>query len=335
MLRTQTSIEPGRTSGITNWPRCDSQALRSAFTLLEVLLALGLSLLLLGAMNLALDLYRQYTTAGRDDIEKARLARAILEKMAVDIRCAVAPTKQGASSSSSSGTSSSSGSTSSGGSTGGGNSSSGSGGSGSTDGETAEGSFEIVDPSAAYTKEIIGVVGDLQTIVLTVCRTSRSVPLTATDGQILAAPISDMKSVSYFLAADGADGLAGTVAEYQAAAATSSRANSGIRGLARLEGDRLTVSKAEESAQLDMLAQRSKLLAPEVQFLQFRYSDGYDWFDAWDGTLSGLPRAVEITIGIVDPEVKSSYSESELPMEQYRLVVSIPSAEYLAPESSL
>ncbi|MGE3315556.1 MAG: hypothetical protein AB7O26_10610 [Planctomycetaceae bacterium] len=299
---------------------------RVAFTLLEVLLALGLSLLLLGALNLALDLYRQYTTIGRNDIEQAQLARAILQKMAADIRCAVAPPeKEGGSS----------GSTTSGGSSQGSGGQGGSSTGGTSGSETGATEFQIVDPSAAYAKDVVGVVGDLQTVVLTICRPTRAANLSPTAELTVAPPLSDMKSVSYFLATDGGEGLSGTVAEQYAELGGSAGLN-GVRGLARLEGDRLSIAKADEMAQLDTLALRTKLIAPEVQSLQFRYSDGYEWFETWDGTISGLPRAIEVTIGIPDGEIKTSiYDDNTTQLVPYRIVVAIPSAEALAPETGL
>lgn len=315
-------------SGWTTDSSTRGSACARAFTLLEVLLALGLSLLLLGALNLALDLYRQYTTVGRNDIEQAQLARAILQKMSADIRCAVAPSEdEGGSSSSSSSSSSSAGGSSSG--TGGQ-----SGGTSGTESETA--AFQIVDPSAAYSKEVIGVVGDLQTVVLTICRPTRTPNVAPTAELTTAPPLSDMKSVSYFLATDGGEGLSGTVAELYASLGGGSAGINGVRGLARLEGDRLAIAKADETSQLDTLAERTKLIASEVQSLQFRYSDGYEWFETWDGTISGLPRAIEVTIGIPDGEIKTSiYEENTTQLVPYRIVVSIPSAKPLATETGL
>jgi hypothetical protein len=69
----------------------------------------------------------------------------------------------------------------------------------------------------------------------------------------------------------------------------------------------------------------SKLIvAPEVKNLQFRYFDGSDWQDSWDGTQVGSdnvtplgpPLAVEITIGIAAPGEDGA-------IKKYRHVVSI------------
>lgn len=56
------------------------------FTLLEVLVALGLSIFLLAAVYSALDLHFKYTTAGQAEVQQAALARAILHRIEIDIR---------------------------------------------------------------------------------------------------------------------------------------------------------------------------------------------------------------------------------------------------------
>ena len=63
--------------------------LRPAFTLLEVILSLALSVLLLGSLTWAIQLNLKATTSGRNDVERAQLARAALDRMAADIRGAV------------------------------------------------------------------------------------------------------------------------------------------------------------------------------------------------------------------------------------------------------
>ena len=62
---------------------------RPAFTLLEVLLAMALTALVLVVIAMALDLHLRAVDAGRVEVEQAQLARAILHRMADDIRGAV------------------------------------------------------------------------------------------------------------------------------------------------------------------------------------------------------------------------------------------------------
>lgn len=59
------------------------------FTLFELMLALGLSVVLLAAITSALQLYWSYSTAGRERMEQSQLARAIIEKIQLDVRSVV------------------------------------------------------------------------------------------------------------------------------------------------------------------------------------------------------------------------------------------------------
>ena len=58
---------------------------RGGFTLIEVLIALGLSLVLVSAIYSAISLHWRYETAGRDRIERAQISTAVLRLMTEDI----------------------------------------------------------------------------------------------------------------------------------------------------------------------------------------------------------------------------------------------------------
>ena len=60
-----------------------------AFTLMEILLALGLGMVLLAAAWKGVELHWRFTTAGQLDMERCQLARTLLQKMALDIRSVV------------------------------------------------------------------------------------------------------------------------------------------------------------------------------------------------------------------------------------------------------
>ena len=62
---------------------------RSGFTLLEVLLTLGLSGLLMLIVGLAIDLHLRILRTGRAEVEQAQLARAILRRISQDLHNAV------------------------------------------------------------------------------------------------------------------------------------------------------------------------------------------------------------------------------------------------------
>jgi hypothetical protein len=68
------------------------------------------------------------------------------------------------------------------------------------------------------------------------------------------------------------------------------------------------------------------VLAAEVVELQFRYFNATTgvWDDQWDGSISGPPLAVEITLGLTTP---SEYEAAAAGAPAtYRLVVSVPTA---------
>src|SRR5262249_17299391 len=72
----------------------------------------------------------------------------------------------------------------------------------------------------------------------------------------------------------------------------------------------------------------SHVIAPEVKSLQFRYFDGSNWQDSWDGTQpgpdgvtpQGPPRAIELTIGFGTPD------NPDAALKTVRHVIAIPPA---------
>ncbi len=160
---------------------------RDGFTLLEILLALAVSVVLLVAIATAIDLYRRMTIAGQDQIGEARLVRAVLHKIEADIRSVVPPQSQvtspydsgssstsGSSSGSSSSSSSSKGTTSvSASSTSSSSGSSSSSSSSSSTSSSSTGSTSTSQQSAmmdplqnVYAQTVFGLYGDPKTLVL-------------------------------------------------------------------------------------------------------------------------------------------------------------------------
>ncbi len=279
---------------------------RRAFTLLEILLALGLTVLLVGAICSAIELYAKYSTAGRDETERSQLARALLRKIEIDIRSIVFhdPQQDEANAETTAEN-------------------------GEND-EEDETTIEVIDPAEAYTGTSVGLFGDTQTLVLHISVPSRDLNYSSLlEGENVRERTSDLQSVAYFLAVSGASGLQGTVGNLAVGGNASAAADSGTQGLARLEGDRLAMELADEQADLDSLAANTTILAEEVDFLQFRYFDGLDWLETWDSTAAGqLPQAVEIVIGLRSAED----ADVETSTHQYRLVVSLPLSEPFPPE---
>src|SRR5690606_39947703 len=116
-----------------------------------------------------------------------------------------------------------------------------------------------------------------------------------------------VQSVSWFLAEANASGLQGAVGNLVAGGNIYASTESGAQGLVRLAGDRFLLDQADTSLDMQTMAQYAELVAPEVNYLGFRYFDGLQWVDTWDSSLlGGLPRAVEITIGFRSTDQTSS-----------------------------
>ena len=94
-----------------------------------------------------------------------------------------------------------------------------------------------------------------------------------------------------------------------------------VVGLERTAQTLLTESLTEEGQQV-----RVKRISDYYRFLRFRYYDGTDWQDQWNG--ARLPQAVEITLG-VEPLAEGMLPE-EYPGETWRRVVFIPASRLKA-----
>jgi type II secretory pathway component PulJ len=298
---------------------CRAADTTRAFTLLEILLALGLSVVLLAAIAASIDLYRRMTTAGQDELSEARLVRAVLRKMESDIRSVVPPLPQqsaaAAAASSSSGSSSSSSSSTS---------------------SSSSGQMVASPLDSVYSRNVFGLYGDARTLVLNTLIPHRLTPTqsgsTTPTQPLLSNVHGDLKIVAYFMTG------AGTAA---ASVPTSGQSGTGgvvaTSGLARLEGDRVAVSYAME--QSSMLTSSARILAPEVTAVNFRYFDGLTWQISWDGSgMQLLPNAIEIMISVRSAATVGSSVSPTNPASSvirvYRHVVPISTAPPPQPTSS-
>jgi len=87
--------------------------------------------------------------------------------------------------------------------------------------------------------------------------------------------------------------------------ATGMRALVAKQALARQLTDRLrqVVETEEKQDNAPVMMEESSILAKEVVTLTLRYYDGYTWLTEWDSvTQERLPRAIEVTIGFIQPE---------------------------------
>jgi len=264
---------------------------RLAFTLLEVVFALALSLLLFTAILSAVKLFGQISTVGREEVQQAQLSRAILRSMEIDIRSVIYhdPPAEEEDSAADSG----------------------------EEEEAEEELIEIVDAAEVFSGQSIGIYGDATTLVIHTGRPPRRL-----ESLLPIEPSSDLKSIAYFLATPGGEGLQGATGTL-----LDTTGSGDVQGLVRLEGDRLAVEFADASGNVDALAQQATLLAEEMDFLQFRYFDGLTWLDAWDTTTyERLPAAIEITLGIDSQTTGNSIATEPRASRLYRFVVALPTA---------
>ena len=230
------------------------------FTLVEILLAMALLGVVLAGVYAGLETFRRVTTMGREQATEQQLARAIRARLLTDLRSVrfaepeVLPDDTPADDSP------------------------------ADDGATAD------DATAAAAEPVpvpeVGLVGNADTLTIYAALPGRGLDYATGAAAGPAGRVSDLRTVTWFLAGQG-----GTLS-----AAVAGRDGP---GLARSEGDTAAVAAAEQLGDLPGLLAAATLLAPEVTALQFRYFDGAEWLSAWDSSVSGaLPRAVEVLIEI-------------------------------------
>jgi prepilin-type N-terminal cleavage/methylation domain-containing protein len=257
-----------------------SRASRAGFTLTEVLVALSLSLVVMGAIYSALGLHWKYSTAGRVDIERMQLVRAVALRIERDLRSTlfVAPPATASSDSGTgTGTTSATGTAETGSSSAAAGSSASATGTASASGSTASSTSSSSDSAST---ELPGLYGSASQLLIHASRPAGDLNYTSLAmGASVSSRLSDTLSIAWFLA--GGDGsLAASVAG---------------PGLARMEGDRMALKYADTSGDVGAMSGNTEIVAPEVTRLAFRYFDGVDWTTDWDSTvMQGLPFAVEV-----------------------------------------
>jgi hypothetical protein len=312
-----------------------------AFTLLEVLLALSLAAITIIAVTMAVRFQLRLVESGRTQVEQAQLARAIMHRIADDIRSTIRydpMNTQGGSSGSSSGGSATGGGNNANGNSTGNSSSSSSSSSSSTSDSTSqyqpvtEGSD--VSQVTDWPKPIPGLYGVANGIQVDVSRVPRldqfnytTAPVdgtSASSSSSLSDVTSDVKTVAYFLASGQSASVAGGPAQ---------------SGLMRRELDRaVTLFAAEQGSSLSNLDQSLDPMAPEVTDITFDYWDSNiaDWDAYWDSQVNnGLPAAVRIHLTLRPASQKSagtswkspaSVSASNQKGTTYSLIVYLPNS---------
>lgn len=275
----------------------------AGFTLLEVVIALGLTMFLMTLVYSACNSYWKLSSQGRRDMEQAQLARALYDNISLDLRSiAFVPIED-----------------------------ENVGEEEDEDGEVEDAVASVVaDASTAFEEAINGLVGDTGQIVLHISRPPRDGEYVAlADANDPSLQTSDLQIVSYLIAETGADGLSGIIA---GSLPDTIESRSQILGLARVRGDAMQMQLAEDTGDNSLLAENAELLAPEVVGIEFAYIENGEVYDSWDSRETNrLPQAVEIRIGFRRDQMEFGEgsrftSEMDVPERMFRKVVSLPLA---------
>lgn len=285
----------------------------AGFTLLELLLALLLGSLLMLAVAAAIDIHLRLVRVGRTEVERAQLARALLGRIAHDLRSTVQYRKVDLSTYSASSSSSSS--------SGGAGaatpaSSASSTSSSSSSSSTADNTTNLADATQLPT--VFGLYGNLKELQLDVVRSPRADQIqsavTAEAASTETVPLSGVNTITYFLASNTATASASS-------------------GLMRREVDRWQAVWLAEQGELTDAGREIGPLADEVMDVEFHYFDGTEWVDEWDTSERlGLPMAVEVALVIARPPsvvgLLGADSSSAAAMPRiYRMTVHLPMGE--------
>ncbi len=288
---------------------------RSAFTLLEVLLAMAIGLLLLSAVYVTMEMQLRHVRTGREQVEQSVLVRALLTRMGNDITTSLGPvppvrTGSANGSSAAGAAGSTSGTT---GTTGAAGSSNTSAASSSSSGTSSSSSTTTSGNSLTGPVQFnLGVQGTNNQVSVYVSRVPRELNWTPSDpsNPVTQQQLSDLRRITYWIAGGGGDG----------------------GGLARQEVKVATSDDALTTMPPDIPDETSYVIAEEVRSLEISYFDGTNWQQTWDGTTPGTdgvtpmgpPLAIQIRVGI-----RQMGATNDDDLKYYTHVVQIPTANGL------
>lgn len=305
--------------------------LRRGVTLLELILALGLSVLVLLAVGMAIDLHFRMLDVRRTNVEEAQLVRVIFEQFRKDLIGAMQsmpPDLSGLETVTGNAASAASGQAA------GALDALGAGDDLSMLADLALGMEGGTAGQLGSISSVLGLYGTSTELRVDVSRLPRideyeSLMMAASGVEVTDIP-SDVKTVTYFLA--GEEAMVGSAPVGMAFAVEPSTTGFG-RGLMRSQVARAAASYAA-SGGYDMSAyDNARLLADEVIGLQFAYFDGLEWYMDWDSDLmGGLPKAVEVVLTIQPTYALSDAAQARaeygqvVPEQTYRLVIHLPTS---------
>ncbi len=276
---------------------------RRAFTLIEVVLAVGLSVILLGLLTMAIDLHLIRVDASRSTVEQATLVRGVFRIVADDFRQAAIGSIQDTAE--------------------------------ATQLAEASAAFDVdaidqADPAtqtdpletAEVARPGFGMIGDAMSVMAYVER-ERPSPVTPQTLAPTAAPalppMAGLTVVRYALADGsqvGADGQP-------------------LRGLVRQEVNRDVYLYQQQLGGDAFDFGTTWSVAPEVVDLSFAYTDGTTTYTQW-GTTEGqapLPVAIELSLALRTDGIRAAQQGDAAAAEDirnYRMTIALP-AGFVAP----
>ena len=139
---------------------------------------------------------------------------------------------------------------------------------------------------------------------------------------------SDVKTVTYYVRPESTSGTSQAVAGFRLE-------NEFTAGLIRRQVDRATGRFAIASGNAIGLQSKDRLLAPEVQSIEFMYWDGYEWLPEWDSdVMNGIPVAVQVLLsmrsrspyksGGIVLSANQDLTGTNQSLVSYRMVVRLP-----------
>lgn len=308
---------------------------RAGFTLLELLIAIGLTSILMVALFSAMDIYFKLQLDSQEEITRQQISRALLRQMTRDIQSVVFVKKQAVDDEETAPTSPGTGSAASGGSTPAGGSTQADGSNSlSSTGSTAQ--TTDGDTTAAMLKYTSGLVGSATDLLLYVSRPDRT--LSYVDAQSLTSTserTGDLMMIRYLVADTSAGGLSSTIAKRFAGN------KNGPIGLVRITGDLYGMSTAVQAGEERDFTCVDQIDAEEVSQVAFSYFDGLNWQETWDSTtLNSLPVAIEIILTLRNAESGDVFSSNKpdpyaLGETKHRMIIALPLAEPFIGETVL
>ncbi|MFO0805683.1 MAG: hypothetical protein U0791_21485 [Gemmataceae bacterium] len=288
---------------------------RSAFTLLEVLLASLIAILLMSALYVAMDVTLRQTHEGRDAVDADSLSRGVYNRMSLDLSASLGPLppKSGGNSAGSSAS-------------------------------TASTPTTPTDPTMPSTTTTTPSTTTPSTTSTTPA-TGSTAAADPTTGDVAAVPqaadigfqagiIGTDKQLTVFAsrlpsAMSRARGLSGDAAAAQGPSdlVRITYWIGGSGGLCRQERPWVTADGVRNSSDPDLDTESGDTLVQEVKDVTFEYFDGSQWLAEWDGskpspdgvTPTGPPRAVKVTLTYSIPAAK----KGQPPLDQ-KVVQVIP-----------